>query len=256
MSSHQICKEEVVPVNIDTVTVDTHFGQDIRKCCSYHNTIVADLNSIKYVPNQKRNDNYIREKSVVRCYDENVTWPEHPLDVNGKMLGAIIIIESQDDKILLVRNRKLWGLPKGARNYIDFMDCKRETDKVFRDTGTIISHKEAQFTKDRIESAIDNACREVKEETGITIDPDNIETVDYYQMNNRCSYDGFYYKYPNHASAHQNELLVNGTDHENDELLWVSRSDLKHMLHDHRSCNHPKIFNHITYGLLEYFLRK
>lgn len=251
-----ISKEVVVPVIIKRVTVDTTFGRDTHGEKKYHNTIVSDLNAVRYIQNPRRSDNYVRETSIVRHYDEDVTWPEHPLNINGKMLGAIIVIQSRDEKILLVRNRKLWGLPKGARNYIDFIRCKGETDQHFRETGKIMTHDFADFTEDRIESSIDNVCRETLEETGIAIDVSSIREIDQQSWGGRCAYDAFYYPYPKNASEHGNDLEQNGTDHENDELLWVSRSELEQWLRNHRSPNHPKIFNHITYGILEDFLRK
>lgn len=250
--------EEVVPIIIKQVTVDTPFGRDIHTEKNYHNTIVSDLNAVRYIQNPRRSDNYVRETSIVRHYDEDVTWPEHPQNINGRILGAIIIIQSQDDKILLVRNRKLWGLPKGARNYLDFIHCKNQTDQRYRETGEVLVHESAKFTVDRIESALDNVCRETLEETGIVMDPSLVREIEEHSWGGRgrCAYDAFYYPYPKNASEHGDDLEQNGTDHENDELLWVCRSDLEQWLRNHRSANHPKIFNHITYGILDDFLRK
>jgi 8-oxo-dGTP pyrophosphatase MutT (NUDIX family) len=248
-----VCTELVVPVIIDKVTIDTPFGREILTRRIYHNTIVGDLQSVKYTLNQWKEDNYIRNVSINRCCDEDVIWPEHPLTVNGQMLGAIIIIQSKDNKVLLVRNNKLWGLPKGARNYIDFMKCKKETDDQYLSRGSIIEHTEANFTEDNIESAIDNVCRETLEETGIVLNVDNIQSI-YSQINNKCAYDGFYYMYPKNACDHIDDLNKNGTDHENDELLWIDLDELSQWLYDHRSPKHPKIFNHVTYGFLANFM--
>jgi 8-oxo-dGTP pyrophosphatase MutT (NUDIX family) len=255
MSNH-VCKELVVPIMIDKVTIDTTFGRETRTNRRYHNTIVQDPKSVQYIQNQRRSDNYVRNASIKRCYDEHVTWPEHPLNVDGKMLGAIIIIESKDGKVLLVRNRKLWGLPKGARSYNDFITLKKETDARYRKDGHIMSHVEANFTDDDIESAVDNVCRETLEETGIEIAPTEVKPIyNYFQMNNRCAYDGFYYLYPKTSVEHNKDLQKNGTDHENDELLWVCLDDVSIWLRNHRSPNHSKVFNHITYGFLDDFMR-
>lgn len=250
-----ISEEVVVPVIIKHVTIDTAFGRDTYGEKQYHNAIVRDLNAIRYIQNPRRSDNYVREASIVRHYDEAVTWPEHPLNMNGKILGAIVIIHSRDDKILLVRNRKLWGLPKGARNYTDFIRCKSETDRHFRQTGEILTHESAEFTADKIESAVDNVYRETLEETGIIMDRSQVREI-HEHWGGRCAYDAFYYAYPKDADKHGDDLKRNGTDHENDELLWVDLMELEQWLRNHRSPNHPKIFNHITYGILDEFLHK
>jgi 8-oxo-dGTP pyrophosphatase MutT (NUDIX family) len=250
-------KEHVIPVIIDKVIIETHFGKQEKFRQHYHNTLVLDLNDIKYIQNQRRSDNYTREIAVVRCYDENVTWPEHPLNVNGKIQGAIIIIKSLDSKILLVRNGRLWGLPKGARNYNDFNDLKKQTDDYYRDNDDILVHEEAHFTNDRIESAVENVCRETLEETGIIIDQNFLTPIQsHFQMNNYCAYDGFYYMYQKPSNGHLEDLKANSTDHENDELLWVDMEELALLLRNHRSHTHRKVFNHITYGFLEEYMRK
>lgn len=250
------CEEHVVPIIIDIICVDTHFGRQVKYKQLYYNTLVLDPGQIQYISDPSNTDNYIRAMPVVRFKNEDVTWPEHPLNVNGKIQGAIIIIRSLDDKILLVRNGKLWGLPKGARNYTEFMNLKERTDNHFRETREILIHKEAIFSNDLIESAEDNACRETLEETGIIVDRALLQPIDsHYQINNYCAYDGFYYAYPKNTDDYYVDLLNNGTDHENDELSWVTIEELKQLLRDHRSHNRPKVFNHITHGFLDEYIK-
>lgn len=249
--------EHVVPIVINHITLQTPLGIMEKHNQRYHNVTVTDLDRIKYVQNQQRPYNYIRNQPVTRYYDENVCWPDHPLNINGKIQGAIAIIQSRDGKILLVRNRKLWGLPKGARNYYDFTNFKKLTDKHYRETGEIMEHEEASFTEGTIETSIENVCREVQEETGIVIDTKLLELFTCRNHTSTyCAYDGYFYPYPSDANELLNDLVKNGTDHENDELLWVTDVELRHMLKNHRQSSRPKVFNHITYSFLEDFIRR
>jgi len=258
MSIAPLSKEEVVPIRIREVVTQTHLGLTTKSNQSYHNVLVRDLNGVKYVRNERKEGNYIRDQPIVRNYDENVCWPEHPLNINGKIQGAIAIIRSLDEKILLVRNRKLWGLPKGARNYRTFLKLKAVTDRHYRETGDIIEHAEAHFTHDDVETSEENVCREVREETGIIIDPNSLEPFRYRNHSGSyCAYDGYYYQYPKTSEEFYSDLQQNGTDHENDELLWVSQQVLSGLLQNHRQ-NHrqgARIFNHVTYGYLEEYMK-
>lgn len=253
-----LSKEEVVPIRIKDVVVETHLGITMKSNQAYHNVIVRDPSIVKYVKNERKEDNYIRDHPIIRHYDENVCWPEHPLNINGKIQGAIAIIRSLDEKVLLVRNRKLWGLPKGARNYRTLIKLKALTDRHYRETGEIIEHTEAQFTNDDAETSVENLCREVREETGIIIDQNNLEPFRYRNHSGSyCAYDGYYYQYPKTSEEFYSDLQQNSTDHENDELLWVTNHTLKELLYDHRQ-NHRqgvRIFNHVTYGYLEEYVR-
>lgn len=255
MSGRIICEELVVPIVISEVICETHLGIQIKHNQRYHNVMVKNPNDITYVPSGKKENNYVRLNPILRYYNENVCWPEHPLNVDGKIQGAIAIIKSSDDKILLVRNRKLWGLPKGARNYNDFTRLKALTDSHFRKTGKILKHKSASFKNVDSETAIDNVCREIAEETGINVDV-SLLTCFYCEKgsNTYCSYDGFAYNYPKTSSEYELELNKNGTDHENDELLWVSKSELDAMISEHRG-TYNKVFNHITVKFLDAYTK-
>ncbi len=254
MNNH---KEVVVPIIITNVTLETHMGTIEKHNVHYHNVLVQGLNSVNYVQNTLRTNNYIRKAPIIRCHDEEVTWPDHPHNINGKIQGAIIIIESSDAKILLVRNRKLWGLPKGARSYDDFLHCKQITDDEYIKTGTVTVHENAVFSNDRVENAIDNIHRETLEETGIDMDKSKLEPLrDTYQTNTYCAYDGFFYSYPRTSTEYNEDLLKHGTDHENDELLWVPYDELRKLLHKHRSPSFNKVFNHITYWFLDSYMRE
>jgi len=251
------CREQAVPVVIKHVTLETHLGTIEKTDQNYHNVLVSDeeLKLIKYV--LCGTCNFIRQTPVERYDDDCLCWPDHPLDITGRIQGAIAIIRSLDDHILLVRNRNLWGFPKGARNFSEFTRLKSLTDMHYLTTGHILTHDQASFTYDSVESSIDNVCREVKEETGIIIDTKHLEPFKcrYAAHGSYCAYDGYLYKYPRLALDYVIDLQNNGTDHENDELLWVTRDVLEHMYYTHR-CNMDKIFNHVTFGYLdEYMMR-
>lgn len=240
--------EVIVPVVICTVVMPSQLVQTNRR---YYNTIVVNSADIKYVKSPDR-DSYYRTSQIHRQPDScNITWPDHPIDTNGRIQGAIVLIESLDNKFLLVRNGNLWGLPKGARNYISYLDCKYKTDDHYRSTREILVHDSAVYSD--AETPEDNACREVLEETGIIIDRELLRSIYEEQTNCYCSYDAFYYSYPKTASAHYDDLVTNGTDHENDELMWVTGEQLEVMLDGHvRS----RVFNHVTYGLLRAIIEK
>lgn len=258
MSTSSTSSEIVVPIIVKSATISSLLGELKKTDMHYHNVLVKDLQGIKYIPNQRREGNYVRNKPITRYYNENVTWPEHPLNVYGKIQGAIAIIRSLDNKILLVRNRKLWGLPKGARSYKSFLDLKDKTDKHYRETGEVFVHETAIFNES--ETAVENVCREVCEETGIIIDTDRLKPLKYRNMSGSyCAYDGFVYDYERNAVDHYEDLKANGTDHENDELLWVTRDELDQLLKTHRTRYNgaqTRTFNHVTYGYLEEYLRQ
>lgn len=249
-------REQIVPICIANITLKTYLGTTHKTNQSYHNVLVRDLEAVKYIANPRRDGNYIRSQPIVRYYDENVTWPEHPLNVHGRIQGAIAIIHSKDDRVLLVRNRKLWGLPKGARSYTAFLQLKAMTDEHFRRTGEILEHDSVIF--DDEESSEDNICREVLEETGIIMDREALQLLKYRnQSGSYCAYDGYYYEYPKTSVEHEQDLTEHGTDHENDELLWVSRKELEQLIRNHRYGHRTggRVFNHVTYGYLEEYLK-
>jgi 8-oxo-dGTP pyrophosphatase MutT (NUDIX family) len=244
--------ELIVPVIILNVKVDTPLGQMEKFDRHYFNVLVKDLESIKYIPGP-RVGSFIRQKPVTRYYNEDVCWPDHPLSIAGQIQGAISIIRSTDDRILLVRNRNLWGLPKGARNYREFLRLKALTEDHYRKTGETLVHEHADFTNEDSETSVENLCREVKEETGIIIDESKLLTFKYRNSSSYCAYDGYYYEYPRQSTEHIIDLEANGTDHENDELMWVTHDELQTLVNDHRRL---KIFNHVTFGYLEEYMRK
>ena len=93
--------EIIVPVIIATVILPSSIVQTNKH---YYNTIVVDSANIKYVKSPDR-DSYYRTTPICRQPDSaNIIWPDHPVDINGKIQGAIVIIESLDNKFLLVRN--------------------------------------------------------------------------------------------------------------------------------------------------------
>ena len=239
-------KEISLPIIIKTVTLESDLGTIIKDNARYHNVIVP--NCPKYIQNELRTDNYTREKPILRIRDETVQWPDHPLSPQGKILGAIIIIVSGDEKILLVRNGKLWGLPKGARNFLNFMELKKLTEEYYMKTNTIMEHESVEL-KD-MESSVDNICRETLEETGIEINKEYLLSLD----NESNPYNRYYYEFPHNSDTHKCILELNGTDHENDELLWITYDQLKKMLKTHRDPYQNKVFNHVTYNCLSEYI--
>lgn len=256
ISQHYAATEQIVPIIVKHVTLETHLGLSEKTNQTYHNVLVKDLEEVKYVENERKEGNFIRKHPIVRSYDEHVQWPDHPLNINGQIQGAIAIIRSADDRVLLIRNRKLWGLPKGARNYREFISLKEHTDAHFRDTGTVIEHEHASFTSDNCETSVENLCREVKEETGIIIDEHDLKPFKFRNTGSYCAYDGYYYDYPKTSKEYISDLENNGTDHENDELLWVTHRELEQLLRMHRQ-NHRtnRMFNHVTFGYLEEYMK-
>ncbi len=242
-------KEIPVPIVVGQVDIETPLGIKSLYDVKYHNIMVLD--SPKYIQNELRPDNYVREKAIVRLKDEDVQWPNHPEGPNGKILGAIILILSEDSKVLLVRNGRLWGLPKGARNYLEYLKLKTQTETHYAKTGEILQYDRVTFNDQSIESAEDNICRETLEETGIIIDTDGLRALP-------CvgSYTRFFYKFPYSSDVHKVYLDQNGTDYENDELLWVTLSHLERMMKIHRDPYQNKMFNHITYIFLDDFLNR
>ena len=234
--------EELIPINIDKVLINSVLGVFVRENVHYYNIIVNDCPP--YVVNPKKSDNYIRSCPITRIKDmTKIEWPDHPKDVHGDYMGAIILLESTDEKILLVRNGNLWGLPKGVRNFTSFNMLKNACTDQYLKYKTIPQFQYAEFFN--VESGIDNICRETLEETGIHLDPEKIITVD-----ENCAYTKYYYKLDFSTSDYKDILETNGTDHENDELLWVDKPTLNNMLFNHRANKNIKIFNHVTYSYL------
>ena len=241
-------KEIHVPIIVKLVNIEAHLGTTTLHNAHYYNIMV--LNCPKYINNKTRPDNYIREKDIVRLKEDNVQWPNHPEGPNGKILGAIILILSKDNKVLLIKNGKLWGLPKGARNYLEYIKLKTQTESHYIETGNILQHDTALFNADLIESAEDNICRETLEETGIVIDVDKLQKLPY-----TGSYTRFYYVFPYNSDMHSEHLDKNGTDYENDELQWVNYTLLDRMMKIHKDPYQNKMFNHVTYSFLEDYVK-
>lgn len=246
MNTKAIAKETVVPIRINTVHIYTDLDTVTKNNVQYHNVLVPDCPS--YVQNELRHNNYNRKQSIVRLQDDGrIQWPDHPTKPNGRIHGAIVLLLSSDNKILLVRNGKLWGLPKGARSYKEFLRIKKETDEHYLRTGKILQHDTVTFSES--ETALENACREVREETGIVLSEDDLTPV-----TELGSYDRFYAELDYTCDQYNDILEKNGTDHENDELLWASMDQLIRMLKTHRDPYQNKVFNHMTYNFLDNYV--
>ena len=247
--------EEFIPINVEKIKIINGLQSRERHNISYYNVIVKQCPP--FIKTEKQ-DNYIRASPIKRLIfttlanQEDVfikSWPDHPRDSFNELIGAIIILKTLDEKILLVRNGSLWGLPKGARNYNAFLEIKNITMQHYLTTNDIFTIKECEFNE--IESADDNICRETYEETGIKLDRDKLNLFNEKQI---CAYTRYYYNLDFEASYYIEILKENGTDHENDELSWISLKDLQEMLFKHSKYRHSKIFNHVTYSyLVKYF---
>lgn len=232
----------MLPIRIKSVIIHSSLGEISRENTEYYNIIVDDCP--KYIQNPRYKNSFIREKNIVRYKNDMVQWPDHPLNDLGENKGAIIIIKSIDNLILLVRNGKLWGFPKGARNYKGFAELKDKCISEYRETGCVPVFESIEFSEE--ESNLENVCRETLEETGIYINVMHLEQLD--QSDHPASYTRYYYETTFTSDEYFSLLQRNGTDHENDELLWVTSDELDEMLKRHRK---NKVFNHVTFNYIK-----
>lgn len=243
--------EELVPVKIKHVTIHTDLDIVTRENIEYYNIYVKDCP--EYVQNPFDPYKYTRDQ-IIHRYQLNgngVSWPDHPLTVSGDHKGAIIIILSLDNKVLIIRNGKLWGLPKGVRNYTEFLRLRELTLNHYKLTGEILCHSTATFIDE--ESEKDNITREAYEETGISLLSSNL---DIYKGGDQYGYTRFIYHADFLASDYCKIIKQNGTDHENDELRWVSINELIQLVQQHQdvSKRSGKIFNLVSYKFLQQYL--
>lgn len=241
--------EELAPICIRRVRIKTALGDILRENVRYYNIVVRDCPP--YIPNHNVKDGYIRAAPIARVKKHvdmtglNLTWPDHPKDMFGDHVGAIVILNSLDNKILILRNEHLWGLPKGVRNFTEFHTIK---------TAFTESQYQTQFNDsivfDQVETGVENICRETLEETGIELNPEHIRLWD----SSSCdAYTKYFYQLDFTAENYHQVLLKNGTDHENDEMKWIDYKELSQMLQQHRSSRQSKVFNHVTYMFLSSF---
>jgi 8-oxo-dGTP pyrophosphatase MutT (NUDIX family) len=222
--------------------------------------LVQDLDSLKY---KKISDtNYVRDPPITRYSTKEAYWPINPgvtvstkfvdnkpiLNRNNK--GAIIIIRSMDEHYLLVCCNNLWGLPKGARAYRAFLTIKDITDKHYLSTGNAHDIVHGKTVFDEEETSEENIRRETREETGIIIPLEDSKLEKY---PGGGLYDRFTYRYPKTIKEYENDLLVNGVDHENDALKWVNRKDLLTMIKNHLPPEN-KVFNATSFQFLVHYL--
>jgi 8-oxo-dGTP pyrophosphatase MutT (NUDIX family) len=228
--------EVIVPI----VVKHFHIQSCTTGAVQFYNTVVS--NCIPYtkidVGTYKRNI----QRSIINEY---VTWPPHPMNQYNRIFGSIVLIKSKDDMYLLIRNGNLWGLPKGARNYHSYIQCKAITDKHYLDTGDIYIHE--SLTISNAESNIDNAIRETMEETSIVIDPNYL--VEYQSDDiSYTAYERYVYYYQHTVSEFDDTFDQSNMDSENDMLQWFSLVDLKQMI------KQKKLFNQVSIRFLTEFL--
>ena len=259
--------EELAPICIRRVRIKTALGDILRENVRYYNIVVK--NCPPYVPNPGVTDGYIRSAPIQRIKASSlnlalslslslsltltlnapVEWPDHPKDVFGDHVGAIVILNSLDNKILILRNDHLWGLPKGVRNFTEFHKIKTEFTAVFESTGESKVFVDP-VVFEQVETGAENICRETLEETGIVLNPQNLIL---YGGEDRSAYTKYYYQLDFRAAEYLDILRKNGTDHENDEIKWIDYKELNQMLQQHRQNRQAKVFNHVTYTFLSAF---
>jgi 8-oxo-dGTP pyrophosphatase MutT (NUDIX family) len=246
--------EELAPICIRSVRIKTDLEDIIRENVRYYNIIVRECPP--YIPNEHIKNGYIRAAPITRMnkyggHMTNLAWPDHPKDIFGDHMGAIIVLNSLDNKILILRNEHLWGLPKGVRNFSEFYKIKTEFTALFEKSGgKSEKYFEDSVVFENIESGEENICRETFEETGIELDPHNLIRWD---NTNYSAYTKYYYQLDFTAEEYGCILLKNGTDHENDELKWIDYAELNNMLQQHKTNIKSKVFNHVTYKFLLQF---
>ena len=230
-----------VPIKMRSLTVSGVASEQNE----FFNVIVPDCP--RYIQASDEPNTYLRENPIKReKYAAVTNWPVHPRNEHGNILGAIVAIVSVDRRILLVRNGKLWGLPKGARNYHEFIRMKSLTDQVYRESGHILMHGDICMDEDDAETACENVCRETLEETGIVIKPEKLKDLGVPEPAH-SGYTWFYYEHDEESKTYINIVSDAVLDNENDELRWVSGEELDTMLLRHQGC---KVFNHISYLFL------
>jgi 8-oxo-dGTP pyrophosphatase MutT (NUDIX family) len=236
-------------IQVPIVVNNVHVKDCIIGPINFQNIVVP--NCPQYVIVDSDTPTYSR--TIQRINSGQMTWPPHPTNEYGRILGAIVLIKSIDDMYLLVKNGNLWGLPKGARNYPNFLKHKEITDKHYLDTGTVYVHEILTVTPP--ESSLDNVIREALEETGIVIDPTYL--YEFTSDNSHyTAYDRYVYEYPHTVR----EFIANfdkqskHMDSENDSLMWTSKENVFRMVQDQTRDRYKKLLNQVSLRFLYDFL--
>lgn len=233
--------ERFVPIQIKKCTVEplNKVLQDTR----FYNIVVD--NCPPFIPLNDKH--WIRQWPIVRFVDESVEWPPHPRNDKGDLLGAVVLIKSIDNHYLLVRNNNLWGLPKGTRNYVEYTELLEN-----RDDDTFCFD---EVTLKTVESPQSNAIREVKEETGIQIDPDKLKCIN---ERNPHGYVRFFYQVPFKSTDYGEiiEKMIDSMDHENDEVGWFTTDQIQDLLQKHTSKSSftNRKLNYVSWSFLKRFV--
>jgi 8-oxo-dGTP pyrophosphatase MutT (NUDIX family) len=227
-------REYFVPIIVDQVFIDDQLQNKDRKKSYYNKVCTGSRTSyictkpLTYRHNIKRIP-YLLDNHYKKISD----WPAHPIiDVHypenrpPATSGAIVFIRSSDNYVLILESNKKWGFPKGSREYRKYQELVQLTARTFNlENIEPVVHESLYIDSSDIESDIENAHREVFEETGIDLDHS------YYQkISANCNvggYTAFILNFPHRADAYyENYLKKNGTDHENDVISWVTYKDL------------------------------
>lgn len=235
--------ERFVPIQIETCLVEP-INKTLQNTKFYN--VVVD-NCPPYVPVPERGPRrWIRQWPIMRYMDETVEWPPHPRDASGHLLGAVVLIQSTDNRFLLLRNNGLWGLPKGTRNYVEFTDLlKNRKDNTFRFEGKIVLRT--------VETPEANAVRETLEETGIVVDPGQLIPIN--ERNNHA-YVRFLYRWGRDSATYGETLqrMRGYMDHENDEIGWFTTAELRHLLSQHCVSKRTRKINYVSFTFLQKFV--
>lgn len=226
--------EKCIPIEITRVAHQQQIYDDMK----IYNIFVQDCPP--YV--KKEPCHFVREPPVSRYKKEkHIDWPLHPSDSKGHIRGAIVLIKSSDQKYLLLKNNQLWGCPKGARHYHEFNVLKKQVHEA-----ALKGHEIPKFSEEicfqNEETAEQNVMREATEETGLLLNPQNLQVLPY----NTHSYVRFTYNYEKPATEYQPDNSV--IDHENDELKWFTAEEIQTMLSLHVKENY--IFNYVSFLFL------
>ena len=218
----------------------------------YYNIVVA--NCPRYVWNDAL-ASFVRSEPIRRHkYNKKeaakmkIMWPPHPRNARGYVLGAVAILQCPDtQRILLVRNSSLWGLPKGGRNFKEHTVMRSEFVEAFNNNHPL-PHFQLSHPWMEEETALENVQREVREETGIDLTKEHVEECN---EGNNHSYTRFYCKLSFPCRQYR-EVVERAThqgliDHENDEIKWFSIQELQQMVINHYS---NRQLNFISFSFL------
>lgn len=268
MSPHGSQKEEEIvdPILVKTLTVNSSHATLPRG--TYRNVRFWNVKPIVNAPYYWSilHQAFVRRRRIKRITNHDkyvkkhhLTWPIHPTGVFGsnvhghqQQLGAVVVIESSDHRVLMVRNGKKWGLPKGARNFVEYQAVLNSLPA--EGNGLVVNSLILQTP----ETPEENIIREVLEETGIVLDQALLQPVMLDRnKQHKHAYARFVYKLPHPASHVFHEACLKAAykaglmDHENDEMRWIPVYDVIEMVRSTQSDHWRGSLNAISLAFLK-----